>query len=143
VASVSYTKVLSSKLLFELRGGYNRFHEDFFPEDHSFDPGTIGSNPTLERDEMRIGVPTEIKTDEYRVALTPAGVRELVDNGHEVLIQAGAGKGSAIPDSEYVDQGAELEIAESWEFAVTPAKAGAAALLGFALTTGWPRPPPG
>jgi len=57
---------------------------------------------------MRIGVPTEIKTDEYRVALTPAGVRELVDNGHEVLVQAGAGVGSAIPDSEYVDQGAEL-----------------------------------
>src|SRR5689334_22575854 len=45
---------------------------------------------------MRIGVPTEIKTDEYRVALTPAGVRELVDSGHEVLVQAGAGKGSAI-----------------------------------------------
>jgi alanine dehydrogenase len=57
---------------------------------------------------MRIGVPTEIKTDEYRVALTPAGVRELVDNGHEVLVQAGAGKGSAISDSEYVDQGAEI-----------------------------------
>ena len=55
---------------------------------------------------MRIGVLTEIKTDEYRVALTPAGVRELVDNGHEVLVQAGAGVGSAIPDSEYVDQGA-------------------------------------
>ena len=46
---------------------------------------------------MRIGVPTEIKTDEYRVAITPAGVRELVDRGHEVLIQAGAGVGSAIP----------------------------------------------
>jgi alanine dehydrogenase len=57
---------------------------------------------------MRIGVPTEIKTDEYRVALTPAGVRELVDHGHEVLIQAGAGKGSAIPDVEYVEQGAEI-----------------------------------
>jgi alanine dehydrogenase len=57
---------------------------------------------------MRIGVPTEIKTDEYRVALTPAGVRELVDNGHEVLVQAGAGKGSAIADAEYVEQGAEI-----------------------------------
>ena len=57
---------------------------------------------------MRIGVPTEIKTDEYRVALTPAGVRELVDRGHEVLIQAGAGEGSAIPDAEYVEQGAEI-----------------------------------
>jgi alanine dehydrogenase len=57
---------------------------------------------------MRIGVPTEIKTDEYRVALTPAGVRELVDNGHQVLIQKDAGKGSAIPDAEYVEQGAEI-----------------------------------
>ena len=57
---------------------------------------------------MRIGVPTEIKTDEYRVAITPAGVRELVDRGHEVLIQAGAGVGSAIPDAEYAEQGAQI-----------------------------------
>ncbi|HEY4094635.1 MAG TPA: alanine dehydrogenase [Baekduia sp.] len=57
---------------------------------------------------MRIGVPTEIKTDEYRVAITPAGVRELVDRGHEVLIQRGAGDGSAIPDVEYVEQGAQI-----------------------------------
>jgi alanine dehydrogenase len=55
---------------------------------------------------MRIGVPTEIKTDEYRVAITPAGVRELVDHGHEVLIQHGAGIGSAILDEDYVEQGA-------------------------------------
>ena len=48
-----------------------------------------------------IGVPKEIKTDEYRVGLTPAGARELVDRGHEVLIQAGAGHGSAIPDDAY------------------------------------------
>jgi alanine dehydrogenase len=55
-----------------------------------------------------IGVPTEIKQDEYRVALTPAGVRELTDRGHEVLIQAGAGVGSAIPDDAYVAQGARI-----------------------------------
>jgi alanine dehydrogenase len=55
-----------------------------------------------------VGVPTEIKTDEYRVALTPAGVRELVDRGHEVLMQEGAGAGSAIPDAEYVEQGARI-----------------------------------
>jgi alanine dehydrogenase len=55
-----------------------------------------------------VGVPTEIKTDEYRVALTPAGVRELVDRGHEVLVQEGAGVGSAIPDAEYVEQGARI-----------------------------------
>jgi NAD/NADP transhydrogenase alpha subunit len=57
---------------------------------------------------MKVGVPTEIKTDEYRVALTPAGVRELVEHGHEVLIQAGAGEGSAISDDEYTSQGARI-----------------------------------
>jgi alanine dehydrogenase len=57
---------------------------------------------------MRIGVPSEVKTDEYRVALTPAGVRELVDAGHEVFIQRGAGEGSAIIDEQYVAQGAEI-----------------------------------
>jgi alanine dehydrogenase len=57
---------------------------------------------------MRIGVPTEIKTDEYRVALTPAGVRELAARGHEVLLQAGAGEGSAISDEQFVAQGARI-----------------------------------
>jgi len=57
---------------------------------------------------MKVGVPTEIKTDEYRVALTPSGVRELVDRGHEVLVQRGAGEGSAITDAEYVAQGAQI-----------------------------------
>ena len=55
---------------------------------------------------MKVGIPTEIKRDEYRVAVTPAGVRELAVHGHEVVIQAGAGEGSAIPDSEYAAQGA-------------------------------------
>ena len=57
---------------------------------------------------MRIGVPTEIKPDEYRVAVTPAGVRELSEHGHEVLVQAGAGEGSAIADEEYRVQGATI-----------------------------------
>ncbi len=57
---------------------------------------------------MRIGVPTEIKSDEYRVAVTPAGVRELTEHGHEVLIQAGAGEGSAIADADYEAQGATI-----------------------------------
>ena len=57
---------------------------------------------------MKVGVPTEIKTDEYRVALTPAGVRELSDHGHEVLIQQGAGVGSAIEDDDYTAQGARI-----------------------------------
>lgn len=57
---------------------------------------------------MKVGVPTEIKTDEYRVALTPSGVRELVEHGHEVVVQAGAGEGSAIADEDYRAQGAEI-----------------------------------
>ena len=57
---------------------------------------------------MKVGVPTEIKTDEYRVSLTPAGVRELVESGHEVLVQSEAGVGSTIPDDEYVAQGARI-----------------------------------
>ncbi len=57
---------------------------------------------------MKVGVPTEIKTDEYRVALTPAGVRELQEHGHDVVIQTGAGLGSAIEDSDYTTQGARI-----------------------------------
>jgi alanine dehydrogenase len=57
---------------------------------------------------MKVGVPTEIKTDEYRVSLTPAGARELKEHGHEVLVQAGAGAGSTIPDAEYEAQGARI-----------------------------------
>jgi alanine dehydrogenase len=57
---------------------------------------------------MKVGVPTEVKVDEYRVALTPAGVRELVDAGHEVFVQEGAGLGSAIGDEDYVKQGAKI-----------------------------------
>src|SRR3954449_5885584 len=57
---------------------------------------------------MKVGVPTEIKTDEYRVALTPSGVRELVDHGHDVVVQRGAGEGSAISDDDYVAQGATI-----------------------------------
>jgi alanine dehydrogenase len=57
---------------------------------------------------VKIGVPTEIKADEYRVAVTPAGVRELSEHGHEVLIQAGAGEGSAIGNGDYEAQGATI-----------------------------------
>ncbi len=57
---------------------------------------------------MRVGVPTESKADEYRVGLTPAGVRELVEHGHEVVVQRGAGEGSSFPDAEYEAQGATL-----------------------------------
>jgi alanine dehydrogenase len=57
---------------------------------------------------MKVGVPTEIKDDEYRVALTPAGARELTERGHQVLLQAGAGEGSALPDEAYEAQGATI-----------------------------------
>jgi alanine dehydrogenase len=57
---------------------------------------------------MKIGVPSEVKVQEYRVAMTPAGVRELTDRGHEVFVQAGAGIGSGIDDDAYVAQGAEI-----------------------------------
>jgi len=57
---------------------------------------------------MKIGVVAEIKSDEYRVAVTPAGVRELSEHGHEVLIEAGAGEGSAIADADFEAQGARL-----------------------------------
>ena len=57
---------------------------------------------------MKVGVPSEIKVDEYRVAITPSGVRELTAHGHSVVIQEGAGEGSAISDAEYVEQGAEM-----------------------------------
>jgi alanine dehydrogenase len=57
---------------------------------------------------MRVGVLREIKPDEYRVAITPAGVREMVEHGHEVSIEAGAGEGSAIVDADFRAQGAQI-----------------------------------
>ena len=57
---------------------------------------------------MKVGVPTEIKEEEYRVALTAVGARELAEHGHEVLIQKGAGEGSAIADADYEAQGARI-----------------------------------
>ncbi|MGO2747425.1 alanine dehydrogenase [Microbacterium sp.] len=65
---------------------------------------------------MRISVPTEIKNNEYRVALTPAGVHDLVSAGHDVFVQSGAGIGSSMPDAEYADAGATLldDAAEVW-----------------------------
>jgi alanine dehydrogenase len=57
---------------------------------------------------MIVGVPREIKDNEYRVAVTPAGVRELTLAGHEVLVEKGAGEGSAIPDQAFVKYGAEV-----------------------------------
>ncbi len=65
---------------------------------------------------MRIAIPTEIKTHEQRVAITPAGVDALVQRGHEVWVQAGAGLGSRISDEDYVAAGARIaaDAAEAW-----------------------------
>ncbi len=65
---------------------------------------------------MIIGVPKEIKTDEYRVALTPAGARELTGAGHTVLIERSAGVGSSIADADYVANGATIvdDVDDVW-----------------------------
>jgi alanine dehydrogenase len=57
---------------------------------------------------MRVGIPTETKNNEFRVAITPAGVAELTHRGHEVLVQAGAGEGSALTDADFKAAGAQL-----------------------------------
>jgi alanine dehydrogenase len=57
---------------------------------------------------MKVGVPREVKNHEYRVAITPAGVRELVVHGHQVLVEKGAGDGSSLPDDAYVAAGATI-----------------------------------
>lgn len=57
---------------------------------------------------MKVGIPREVKNNEFRVAITPAGVHELVRHGHQVFIEKDAGLGSAIPKEEYVSAGAEI-----------------------------------
>jgi alanine dehydrogenase len=65
---------------------------------------------------MRIGVAKEIKSDEYRVALTPAGALELINHGHDVAIESGAGLGSAFADADYERVGARMvSVDEVWE----------------------------
>src|ERR1700691_993054 len=57
---------------------------------------------------MKVGIPKEIKNHEYRVAITPAGVHELVRSGHEVFVETDAGTGSSLPDPDFVDAGAQI-----------------------------------
>ncbi|MBF9071156.1 alanine dehydrogenase [Streptacidiphilus fuscans] len=57
---------------------------------------------------MKVGIPREVKNHEYRVAITPSGVHELVRNGHEVFVENNAGAGSSIPNEEYVAAGATI-----------------------------------
>ena len=65
---------------------------------------------------MIVGVPREVKDNEYRVALTPEGARELTEAGHQVLVEDGAGAGSSIPQQRYERAGAEIvgTAAEVW-----------------------------
>jgi len=65
---------------------------------------------------MIIGIPKEIKDNEYRVSLTPGGTETLTQVGHQVLVQAGAGEGSGFPDEEYAEAGAEIvsDAAQTW-----------------------------
>ena len=58
--------------------------------------------------DVKVGIPREVKNNEFRVAITPAGVHELVRNGHQVVVERNAGVGSSIPDEEYVAAGAEI-----------------------------------
>jgi alanine dehydrogenase len=81
-----------------------------------------------------VGVPKEIKTDEYRVAMIPVGVEELTRAGHKVLIQAGAGHGSGIADEQYAANGAEIiaNAAEIW------ARADLIVKVKEPMTSEWP-----
>ena len=62
---------------------------------------------------MRIGVPAEVKNNEFRVALTPSGVHDLVARGHEVNVQSGAGRGSSLTDADFVAAGARVIVSAS------------------------------
>jgi alanine dehydrogenase len=79
-------------------------------------PKAAPAPPTKKESTVLIGAPKEIKTREYRVGMTPAGVRALVGAGHRVLVETGAGDGSAIKDDAYVRAGATLvkDAAEVW-----------------------------
>jgi alanine dehydrogenase len=68
----------------------------------------IGLGRTGQENWMKVGVPSEVKNHEYRVAITPAGVHELTRHGHEVLVEAGAGVGSSITDEEFEAAGAKI-----------------------------------
>ena len=68
----------------------------------------LGSQATDTPLDMRIGVPKEIKTQEFRVGMTPAGVAMLTLRGHTVLVEQGAGIGSSITDEAYLKAGAQI-----------------------------------
>ena len=63
---------------------------------------------------MIVGVPKEIKDNEYRVAMTPGGVRQLVEAGHEVRVETNAGEGSGFSDAQYEAAGAKIVPTSAW-----------------------------
>lgn len=88
---------------------------------------------------MIVGVPKEVKRDEYRVALLPVGAEELTRAGHQVLVETGAGQGSGIPDEEYSAHGAELVSAAAEVFG----RADMIVKVKEPLETEWPLLRPG
>jgi alanine dehydrogenase len=81
---------------------------DFISEPEYCEGDGVIETAAHPRRVMKVAVPTEVKNNEFRVAITPAGVHDLVANGHEVVVQAGAGLGSSITDAEYVTAGATI-----------------------------------
>src|ERR1700743_3342149 len=63
---------------------------------------------TVGRTLMKVGIPKEVKNNEYRVAITPAGIHELTRSGHQVVIEAGGGEGSSMPDAGLHAAGAKI-----------------------------------
>ena len=78
----------------------------------------VGGNQFCKERTMRVGVPKEIKVEEYRVGLTPASVREYVAHGHEVVVQRGAGDGIGAGDDAYTQAGARIADTAEGVFSV-------------------------
>ena len=81
---------------------------------------------------MKVGIPREVKNHEYRVAITPSGVHELVENGHDVFVEKDAGVGSQISDDDYVAAGARRS-------SVPPTTSGARPTWCSRSRSPWPR----
>src|SRR5437763_15658581 len=67
-----------------------------------------GNGEANKGSDVKIAIPREVKDHEYRVAITPAGIHELVRHGHEVYVEAGAGHGSSIPDADFTGAGGRI-----------------------------------
>jgi alanine dehydrogenase len=103
--SDNLTKVFADKRISKRFG-------DFVAESFANRNNGVGHSPSqhlIQEYTMRISVPAEIKNNEFRVAITPAGVKDLVTAGHDVMVQSGAGLGSGITDDAYSAQGALIE----------------------------------